>query len=91
MLEMGIGKYNEECRGIVTRYVKEWEQVVRRTGRWIDFENGYKTMDLNFMESVWWVFAELHKKDLVYRGFKVCSLILIFVAHLFWLLFIDWF
>lgn len=71
MLEMGIGKYNEECRGIVTRYVNEWEQVVRRTGRWIDFENGYKTMDLKFMESVWWVFAELHKKDLVYRGFKV--------------------
>lgn len=71
VLEMGIGKYNEECRGIVTRYVKEWEQVVRRTGRWIDFENGYKTMDLKFMESVWWVFAELHKKDLVYRGFKV--------------------
>ncbi|KAJ8445295.1 hypothetical protein Cgig2_024501 [Carnegiea gigantea] len=70
VFEMGIGKYNEECRGIVTRYVKEWEQVVRRTGRWIDFENGYKTMDLKFMESVWWVFAELHKKDLVYRGFK---------------------
>lgn len=71
MLEMGIGKYNEECRGIVTRYVREWEQIVTRTGRWIDFQNGYKTMDLEFMESVWWVFGELHKKELVYRGFKV--------------------
>lgn len=68
---MGIGKYNEACRGIVQRYVKEWEVTVKRMGRWIDFENGYKTMDLNYMESVWWVFAQLHQKGLVYRGFKV--------------------
>lgn len=68
---MGIGNYNEECRGIVTRYVAEWEAVVRRTGRWIDFEDDYKTMDLKFMESVWWVFAQLFAKGLVYRGFKV--------------------
>nr|GEX44325.1 isoleucine--tRNA ligase, cytoplasmic [Tanacetum cinerariifolium] len=71
VMKMGIGKYNEECRSIVTRYVGEWEKVITRTGRWIDFKNDYKTMDLNFMESVWWVFSELFKKDLVYRGFKV--------------------
>lgn len=72
MLQMGIDKYNEECRSIVTRYVEEWEKVITRTGRWIDFRNDYKTMDLPFMESVWWVFAQLFDKNLVYKGFKVC-------------------
>ncbi|CAH1426936.1 unnamed protein product [Lactuca virosa] len=71
VIKMGIGNYNEECRSIVTRYVGEWEKVITRTGRWIDFKNDYKTMDLNFMESVWWVFSQLFKKNLVYRGFKV--------------------
>lgn len=71
MLKLGIGVYNEECRSIVTRYVEEWENVITRTGRWIDFKNDYKTMDLNFMESVWWVFGQLYAKDLVYKGFKV--------------------
>ncbi|KAJ6810557.1 putative isoleucine--tRNA ligase, cytoplasmic [Iris pallida] len=71
VLAMGIDRYNEACRGIVTRYVSEWEEVVTRTGRWIDFENDYKTMDPKFMESVWWVFAQLYEKGLVYRGFKV--------------------
>ncbi|XP_059654270.1 isoleucine--tRNA ligase, cytoplasmic-like [Cornus florida] len=71
VLKMGIDKYNEECRSIVTRYVDEWEKIVSRTGRWIDFKNDYKTMDLKFMESVWWVFSQLFEKGLVYRGFKV--------------------
>ncbi|CAI9785783.1 unnamed protein product [Fraxinus pennsylvanica] len=71
VIKMGIGNYNEECRSIVTRYVQEWEKTVIRMGRWIDFKNDYKTMDLNFMESVWWVFSQLFQKDLVYRGFKV--------------------
>ncbi|XP_052173832.1 isoleucine--tRNA ligase, cytoplasmic [Diospyros lotus] len=71
VLRMGIDHYNEECRSIVTRYVNEWEKIITRTGRWIDFKNDYKTMDLSFMESVWWVFAQLFEKGLVYRGFKV--------------------
>ncbi|XVE62096.1 hypothetical protein DITRI_Ditri06bG0092000 [Diplodiscus trichospermus] len=71
ILDMGINKYNEECRSIVTRYVEEWETIVTRTGRWIDFKNDYKTMDLKFMETVWWVFAQLYQKGLVYKGFKV--------------------
>ncbi|OAY51886.1 hypothetical protein MANES_04G040600v8 [Manihot esculenta] len=71
VLKMGIDKYNEECRSIVTRYVEEWEKVITRTGRWIDFRNDYKTMDLKFMESVWWVFSQLYEKGLVYKGFKV--------------------
>lgn len=71
VLEMGVDKYNDTCRGIVTRYTKEWERTVTRLGRWVDFENDYKTMDPTFMESVWWVFKELFKKNLVYQGYKV--------------------
>ena len=71
VLRPGIDKYNEECRSIVMRYSKEWEKTVTRTGRWIDFENDYKTLDPSFMESVWWVFKTLWEKNLVYKGFKV--------------------
>ena len=71
VLEMGIDKYNATCRGIVLKYTSEWESTVTRLGRWIDFENDYKTMDPNFMESVWWVFKQLFDKDLVYQGYKV--------------------
>ena len=71
VLAMGVKEYNDACRGIVTRYTREWERTVTRLGRWIDFENDYKTMDPNFMESVWWVFKELYKKNLVYQGYKV--------------------
>lgn len=71
VLNMGIDAYNEECRSIVMRYSKEWEKVVTRMGRWIDFENDYKTLDPQYMESVWWVFKQLYEKDLIYRGFKV--------------------
>jgi isoleucyl-tRNA synthetase len=71
VLAMGIDKYNAECRSIVTRYCGEWEAVVTRLGRWIDFRNDYKTMEPWYMESVWWVFKELWGKSLVYRSFKV--------------------
>lgn len=69
--QFGIGSFNEECRSIVLRYTKQWEQTVSRMGRWIDFENSYRTMDLSFMESVWWVFSQLWDQDLIYEGFKV--------------------
>lgn len=68
---MGIAAYNRECRSIVTRYCSEWEAIVGRMGRWIDFKNDYKTMEPWYMESVWWVFKQLHERGLVYRGFKV--------------------
>jgi len=71
VLKMGIDKYNDECRKIVMRYSSAWEKTVNRIGRWIDFKTGYKTMDITFMESVWWVFKQLNDKGLVYRGFKV--------------------
>jgi len=71
VMKMGIDKYNEECRGIVQRYTGEWRTVVERFGRWIDFDNDYKTMDRSYMESVWWVFKQLFEKNKVYRAFRV--------------------
>ena len=58
-------------RAIVMRYATEWMHSVERMGRWIDFENDYRTYYPWFMESVWWVFSQLVKKKLVYRGVKV--------------------
>lgn len=66
----GIDKFNEACSLTVLKYAKEWEKTIRRIGRWVDMEAGYKTMDRSFMESVWWVFGELWKKDLIYKGHK---------------------
>ena len=67
----GVKKYNDECRGIVDRYVNEWEKTISRLGRWVDFKNDYKTMDLNFMESTWWVFKSIWDKGLIYQGNKI--------------------
>lgn len=69
--EFGIANFNEECRSIVLRYTSEWKKTVSRMGRWVDFDNAYRTMDPSFMESVWWVFKQLYDKELVYEGFKV--------------------
>lgn len=69
--KMGIAAYNGECRKIVMRYSSEWKTTVQRLGRWIDFDNDYKTLYPSFMESVWWVFKQLYNKGLVYRGVKV--------------------
>ncbi len=67
----GVANFNEECRSIVLRYAEEWKSIVTRTGRWVDFSKTYRTMDLPFMETVWWVFKELYKKGLVYEGYRV--------------------
>ncbi|KAF2812382.1 uncharacterized protein BDZ99DRAFT_413057 [Mytilinidion resinicola] len=69
--KFGIAKYNADCRAIVMRYATEWRTTIDRLGRWIDFDNDYKTMDTSFMESEWWVFKQLWEKNAVYRGFKV--------------------
>jgi isoleucyl-tRNA synthetase len=69
--ELGIGEFNERCRASVLHYAREWEKTITRIGRWVDWNNQYRTMDLTFMESVWWVFGELYKKGLVYRSHKV--------------------
>lgn len=67
----GIGKFNEYCRTSVLKYTSEWEFYVNRQARWVDFENDYKTMDTNYMESVLWAFKELHKKGLIYESYRV--------------------
>lgn len=69
--DFGIARFNEECRAIVLRYTSEWKTTVKRMGRWVDFSNTYRTMDLPFMETVWWVFKQLFEKGLVYEGLKV--------------------
>ena len=60
--KLGVAGYNDECRAIVQRYVKEWRHTVTRIGRWIDFDDDYKTMDTWYMESVWWGFKQLWEK-----------------------------
>lgn len=71
--KFGIKGYNDQCRGIVQRYTSEWKKTVTRIGRWVDFVNDYKTMDPEFMESVWWVFKQLWDKGLIYQGTKVVA------------------
>jgi len=68
---LGIEAFNNACRGLVGRYIDEWQTTIRRLGRWVDFEDGYRTMDASFMESVWWVFDQLVQKGLIYEGHRV--------------------
>ncbi len=67
----GIEKFNEACRTSVMRYTAEWEHTVRRQARWVDFENDYRTMDINYMESVMWAFKTLYDKGLIYEAYRV--------------------
>ncbi|MDD5289583.1 MAG: isoleucine--tRNA ligase [Patescibacteria group bacterium] len=68
--KIGIEKFNEACHSKVLMYAEEWRKVVARMGRWVDMDNDYKTMDKDYMESIWWVFKELWNKDLIYEGYK---------------------
>lgn len=68
---MGIGKFNAACKSAILRFDKDWEKIIRRIGRWVDFKHSYKTMDKTYMESVWWAFKSLYDKGLVYEGRKV--------------------
>ena len=68
---MGLEKFNEYCAKSVLEYTEEWKNYVTRQARWVDFENGYKTMDLGFMQSVMWAFKTLYDKGLIYQGFRV--------------------
>ena len=69
--ELGVVEFNEACRRMVEVTTADWEEITRKIGRWVDFANDYKTMDPEFMESVWWVFRTLWDRGLVYRAFKV--------------------
>lgn len=68
--EIGIDKFEQACRSKVLGYVSEWEKVIKRLGRWADMENAYRTMDISYMESVWWVFKELWDRGLIYEGYR---------------------
>ncbi len=69
--QYGVARFNEACRSIVLRYTAEWRKTVLRMGRWVDFDHDYKTMDPDYMESIWWVFKQLWQRDLIYRGYAV--------------------
>lgn len=73
VVEFGVERFNEACRASVLKYEKEWRYVTARLGRWVDFDNDYKTMDPEFMESVWWVFKTLWEKGLIYSGKRVMA------------------
>jgi isoleucyl-tRNA synthetase len=69
--EMGVSVFNQAAKGSVLKYVDEWKEYVTRQGRWVDFDGGYKTLDLTYMESVVWAFKRLYDKGLAYEGYRV--------------------
>lgn len=71
ILALGVETFNETARAMVLEYVRDWKRYVERVGRWVDFDNSYKTMDNSFIESVWWGLKEIHKKGRLYEGRKV--------------------
>ncbi len=73
ILQMGVAAFNAACKDSVLRFTSEWERYVTRQARWVDFTNDYKTLDLDYMESVMWAFKTLHDKGLVYEGFRVLA------------------
>ncbi len=68
--KLGIDKFNQTCRKMVFRYLDEFEQVLRRLGRWADYQDYYATVDSHYTESAWWVFKQLHQKELVYQDYR---------------------
>lgn len=71
--DMGLAEFNAYCKKSVLKYTQEWKDYVTRQGRWVDFDNGYKTLDIGYMESVLWAFKTLYDKGLIYKGFRVLS------------------
>ncbi|GAB3781185.1 isoleucine--tRNA ligase [Nocardioides ungokensis] len=71
ILELGIEEFNKACRESVMKYTGEWREYVTRQARWVDFDNDYRTMNPDYMESVIWAFKQLFDKGLVYEGFRV--------------------
>ncbi|MFX1260363.1 MAG: class I tRNA ligase family protein, partial [Promethearchaeota archaeon] len=69
--EMGIANFNEFCRSKVLWYTNEWKKTVERMGKWIEFDNSYKTMDTTYMETVWYIFKKIYTEGFVYRGKKI--------------------
>jgi len=70
IMELGLEKFNQACRDSVFTYKSDWEGFFDRIGRWTDKDNAYATIDNTYVESVWWTFAQIYKKGLIYKGFK---------------------
>jgi isoleucyl-tRNA synthetase len=70
---IGTAAFNEQCRSMVLTYVAEWRSTITRLGRWVDFDNDYKTMDPSFMESVWWVFKQLWDQNRIYKAHRIVA------------------
>ncbi len=64
----GVADFNDKCRASVLKYTGEWRKTITRMGRWVDFDNDYKTMNPDYMESIWWVAKSLWDKGLIYEG-----------------------
>jgi isoleucyl-tRNA synthetase len=71
ILRVGVAAFNEQCSQMVQTYVAEWRKTVNRMGRWVDFDDDYKTMDPEFMESVWWVFKQLWDQGRIYKAHRI--------------------
>ena len=69
--KLGVDKFNEQCRSMVLKYVSEWRKTVTRMGRWVDFDHDYKTMQPEFMETIWWVFKQLWNQGRVYKSHRI--------------------
>ncbi|MBI4156048.1 MAG: class I tRNA ligase family protein [Candidatus Zambryskibacteria bacterium] len=69
--KIGVKAFNEACRASVLRYAEEWKKYIERVGRWVEYDNAYKTMDNSYIESVWHALKNIHQKGLLYEGRKV--------------------
>lgn len=70
IVEYGVENFNEKCKESVFRYTEQWEELMKRVGRWVDFGDSYATLENNYMESIWWVFKSIWDKEMIYSGFK---------------------
>jgi len=70
IMELGLEKFNAACRASIFTYKDDWEDLLKRVGRWSDYEHYYATVNTSYTESVWWALSEIHKKDLLYKGYK---------------------
>jgi len=68
--EFGVKNFTDAARKTVFRFADHWQDIIPKTGRWIDFDNLYITMAPNYTESIWWMWKTLHEKNLAYEGFK---------------------
>jgi isoleucyl-tRNA synthetase len=69
--KVGVKKFIDECKLYVNDVSSAWEWYIDHVGRWVDFENSYRTMDRDYMESVMWVFKQMYEKGYIYKGLRV--------------------